>query len=310
MAIHAAQFEIHSSTPRRAAGVLAMLAGVPATPASALRTLASVPATPASALRTLASVPATVAGVVLATLASVLAMLAAGPAPALSAIAAASASGGATAVRFSAENENPIEDQGSNFDYRSNITAITPKVPGLSVEVLEFADRLLLRNSTGKTVTIYGYSGEPYARVRPDGAAELNVRAPAAYLNTNFYADVTVPPSATPGAPPRWTLLDRAGQFEWHDHRIHWMSPIPPPEVKDAHRRTKIFKWSVPIAVGAEHGAIDGTLYWVPESSKTPTAAIAALALVLLASAAFVIMVRRRRARGAANGSASPPEAW
>ena len=60
------------------------------------------------------------------------------------------------------ENANPINDQGSSYHYRTYITSITPKVPGLSVEVLEFADRLLLRNNTGKTVTVYGYSGEPY----------------------------------------------------------------------------------------------------------------------------------------------------
>ena len=45
--------------------------------------------------------------------------------------------------------------------------------------MLEFADRILLRNHTGKTVTIYGYEGEPYARVLANGTAEQNVRSPA-----------------------------------------------------------------------------------------------------------------------------------
>ena len=89
-----------------------------------------------------------------------------------------------------------------SYEYRSDITAIAPSVPGLSIEVLEFADRLLLRNHTGKTVTIYGYEGEPYARVLANGTAEQNARAPATYLNTNFYADVVVPPIASPSAPP------------------------------------------------------------------------------------------------------------
>src|SRR5579863_4401016 len=77
------------------------------------------------------------------------------------------------------ESGNPINDQGSSYHYRTYITSITPHAPGLSVEVLEFADRLLLRNHTGKTVTIYGYSGEPYARVLAGGATEQNKRSPA-----------------------------------------------------------------------------------------------------------------------------------
>ena len=123
------------------------------------------------------------------------------------------------------ESGNPINDQGCNYDYRSNITSITPEVPGLNLQVLEFADRLVLTNHTGQTVTIYGYSGEPYARVLANGTAEQNARSPATYLNTNFYANVTVPPSASASAPPQWVVVDRTGQFEWHDHRIHWMSP-------------------------------------------------------------------------------------
>jgi hypothetical protein len=195
------------------------------------------------------------------------------------------------------ESDNPINDQGSSFHYRSEITSITPNVPGLSMEVLEFADRMLLRNHTGKTVTVYGYSGEPYARVQPDGTTEQNVRSPAVYLNTNFYGNVTVPPSAGASDPPKWVVVDRTGTFEWHDHRIHWMSPVTPPQVIDKNRRTKIFDWSVPIAVGTQKGVVDGQLYWVPESSKAPVAAIVAFVAILLLALGFVIWVRRRRAR-------------
>ena len=228
--------------------------------------------------------------------------------------AAASAMGASPA-----ESGNPINDQGSSYHYRTYITSITPKVPGLSVEVLEFADRLLLRNNTGKTVTVYGYSGEPYARLRPGGAAEQNSRSPAVYLNTNFFAQVTVPPSANAAAPPSWTVVDRTGQFEWHDHRIHWMSPVTPPEVKDTGKRTKIFNWSVPITVGTQHGAINGELFWVPEGSKAPVGVIVAFAALIAAALAFAWVVRRRRGASAAGaapgaaGDAEPPggkEAW
>jgi hypothetical protein len=214
-----------------------------------------------------------------------LALMQAGSAPA----------GAATQQSSTSESENPINDQGSSFHYRSEITSVTPDVRGLSIEVLEFADRLVVRNHTGKTVTIYGYSGEPYARVQPDGATEQNVRSPAVYLNTNFYGNVTVPASASAGDPPKWVMVDRAGTFEWHDHRIHWMSPVTPPQVKDTGKRTKIFDWSVPIAIGAQRGVVDGQLFWVPDSSKAPVAAIVALVVIVLLALAFVILVRRRR---------------
>ena len=118
------------------------------------------------------------------------------------------------------ESDNPINDQGSSYHYRSNITAVEPKVSGVSLQVLEFADRLLLTNRSGQTVTVCGYQGEPYARVLANGTVELNTRSPAYYLNQNFYGDVTVPSSASPSATPRWTVVDRTGQLEWHDHRF------------------------------------------------------------------------------------------
>ncbi len=225
----------------------------------------------------------------------------------------------ATTPNAAEESGNPINDQGSNYDYRSNITSITPEVPGLNLQVLEFADRLVLRNHTGQTVTIYGYSGEPYARVLANGTAEQNARSPATYLNTNFYADVTVPPSASASAPPRWVVVDRTGQFEWHDHRIHWMSPVLPPEVRDRGRRTLIFDWQVPLEVGARKVIVAGQLFWAPESSKAPTAVIVLGALIALLGLVFALFVRRRRSRAtppaagstaAPQGGGSAGEAW
>jgi hypothetical protein len=248
------------------------------------------------------------------------------PIPALLAIAlvalpvCATAQASVTGAGLSSESENPISDQGSNYNYRSNITSITPDVKGLSVQVLEFADRLQLTNRTGETVTIDGYQGEPYARVLTNGTAELNVRSPATYLNTSFYGNVTVPPSASPSATPKWEVVDRTGQLEWHDHRIHWMSPLTPPEVKDKSKLTLIFDWQVPIEVGTRRGAISGQLYWTPESSKASIGVIVLGVAIAAAGLLFVLFVRRRRARMPTDGTAggtpaggsgeSSSEAW
>src|ERR1700760_2634803 len=94
--------------------------------------------------------------------------------------AAASAMGAAGAGE---DSSSPVNDQGSSFHYRSEIRSVTPRTHGLSVRVLQFADRLLLVNHTGRTVTIFGYEGEPYARILADGTAEQNRRSPATYLN-------------------------------------------------------------------------------------------------------------------------------
>ncbi len=233
--------------------------------------------------------------------------------------ALASATGAAASSTTSSESSNPINDQGSSYQYRSYITTVTPSVPGLSFQVLEFADRILMTNHTGRTVTIYGYEGEPYARVLANGTAEQNARSPATYLNTNFYAQVTVPPIADASAPPKWEVIDRTGQFEWHDHRIHWMSPVPPTRVKDRSKRTLIFDWAVPISVGTSRGAIDGRLYWTPESSKAPLAVIILGVAILVGGLLFVLFVRRRRTRAVIIGGAgaaapgpggSPEESW
>lgn len=235
------------------------------------------------------------------TLSALLALSALGPAPA------------AVAATESQVAQSPVSDQGSSSKYRSVITSVTPRVNGLSVQVLQFADRLQLVNHTGSTVTVYGYEDEPYARVQADGSTELNVRSPAYYLNKTFYGDINVPPQANAKASPQWEVLDRTGQLEWHDHRIHYTSPAIPPQVKDQGKRTLIFDWKIPIRVGAQAGAIQGELLWVPEKSSASFAVIAIGAAIVVCGLAFVLFVRRRRSGGPPAGAAEQRpagEAW
>jgi hypothetical protein len=222
----------------------------------------------------------------------------------------------ATTTTSADQQQNPLNDQGSSPNYRSTITSISPTTPGLHLQVLQFSDRLLLRNETGQTISIAGYEGEPYARVQANGTVEVNTHSPAYYLNQSFYGDVTVPSFASATAAPHWQLVDRTGQFEWHDHRIHWMSPVPPAKVKDKGKRTLIFDWHVPIAVGVSKGSVAGQLYWTPNGSSAPVAVIVVGAVIVVFGLLLVIVVRRRRGSeprspsgGAAATSGSSPGA-
>jgi hypothetical protein len=118
-----------------------------------------------------------------------------------------------------------------------------------------------------------------------------------------------VPRSADPKAPPRWHTVSRTGRFEWHDHRIHWMSKgTVPPQVTDEDKRTKVFDWGVPIRVGSQRAQLAGTLFWQPATaSGVPTAAIVALVVLVVATLVLFVVTRRRRAAAAAR---RPRQAW
>ena len=194
-----------------------------------------------------------------------------------------------------------------NPNYRSVVDSITPVVKGLTLHVLNYDDRFELTNRSGRTVTVQGYDREPYARVLADGTVEVNKRSPAYYLNDDRFADVKVPASADPKAPPQWSVVDKTGSLQWHDHRMHWMSRSLPPQVKDKSRRTKIFDYAIPLRVGSQPASIRGTLFWQPDSGGgAPVGAIVGLVALAVAALGAVVVVRRRRSRQPAERA----EAW
>jgi hypothetical protein len=200
-----------------------------------------------------------------------------------------------------------------NPNYRSVISGVTPNVPGVKLQVLNFDDRLQLDNRTGRTITVEGYQNEPYARLLSDGTVEVNHNSPAYYLNDDRFGQAKVPPTAKAGATPDWQVVDRTGSFQWHDHRIHWMSSVPPKQVTDKSRRTKVFDWKVPLQVGRTRASVTGSLFWQPKpGGGIPTGALAALVALAVLGLGAVLVVRRRRGEigGPADGREAQPEAW
>ncbi len=188
----------------------------------------------------------------------------------------------------------PALGHAGNPNMRSKVTAITPETKGVTVTVLNYDDRLELENTSGEPVVIGDYQDKPYARVLGDGTVQVNTNSEAYYLNDDRFGDVKVPDDL--GARPKWKTLSRSGRFEWHDHRMHWMSQGDPPQVTDKGERTHIFDWKVPVTIGGTPGTIAGTLDWVPlPGGSVPLALILVSAGVLIVLLIGVFLIRRRR---------------
>ena len=173
---------------------------------------------------------------------------------------------------------------------------------GVEVTVLSRDDRLLLRNESGKDVIVEGYEDEPYARIAADGTVSVNTNSHAYYINEERDGQVPVPDGVDSKGEPRWKVVSRTGRFEWHDHRMHWMSKGDPEQVKDKSVRTKVFDWKVPVEVDGKPSDITGTLFWTPTpGGSVPWVLIVGLTLAAIAVLGAVTVLRHRQ---------RPAEAW
>jgi hypothetical protein len=193
---------------------------------------------------------------------------------------------------------------GAARGFRSAVESIRPAQSGLTVRVLDSDDELQLRNETGRTIVILGYDGEPYLRFSANGVFR-NARSPASYLNLDRYAKVDVPAEADPNATPRWERVATGAIWSWHDHRIHWMSPIDPPRVRaNPDRPQHVFDWKVPGRIEGRRLAISGRLDYSPpddDQSLLPLALGAGVGVGVTA-AGIAILVRRRARAGRSIG--------
>ena len=187
--------------------------------------------------------------------------------------------------------------------FQSKILSVRPEVAGLEIAVVDGDDRLRVSNTSGTELVVLGYDGEPYLRIGPRGV-HRNERSPAAYLNRDRFARVSVPLKADPGASPEWRNVSTRPVWQWHDHRIQWMGAGPPTQVRDAPRRTHaIFDWTVPAKLGDETLTVTGRLDYEPPSDGGTSAAVIAVVVITGIAAALalgLLLLRLRRGEEAA----------
>ncbi|WSN14739.1 hypothetical protein OG792_05520 [Micromonospora sp. NBC_01699] len=161
-------------------------------------------------------------------------------------------------------------DAPDGTDYRTEVTVLTPALPGLTVRAVEAGARLELTNRTGRTIEVLGYAGEPYLEVRPDGVYE-NRNSPATYLNETLDGDTEPPAGTDPTLAPSWQRIGAEPVARWHDRRTHWTDETPPEQVRaDPDRAHRIRDWTVPLRDGVTPIDLRGTLDWLPPPSPGP----------------------------------------
>ncbi len=175
----------------------------------------------------------------------------------------------------------PAEAHGATGNYLSTVVGIDPPVPGLAATILSRDALLQLTNGSGREVLVLGYQAEPYLRFNADGVF-ANANSPAYYVNDARYSSSQIPESVDPEAEPEWKQVSDGSSYSWHDHRIHWMNPKPPPAVeRDPGKRQLIFDWSVPLVVGGTPTTVRGRLEWVPTVDGTMWFGIAGILVFL-----------------------------
>ena len=179
---------------------------------------------------------------------------------------------------------------GSASDYRSEIIGYSGDPTGIELRVVELGNRMELVRTTANTVVVLGYEGEPYLRFDASGIFE-NINSPAHYLNLDRFAATSPPASASATAQPSWMRVASGTTFRWHDHRAHWMSPIPPTDVQaDPDVERVVHTDTVALQIDGRDVEATIRVTWLPKPDRLLWLVIAVLLAAIVA--ATIVLVR------------------
>jgi hypothetical protein len=184
--------------------------------------------------------------------------------------------------------------------FRHTILSGSRPVAGLQVGGIlgQAVPTLTLDNQTGKTVTILGRDGEPFARVG-EGFVDANQASPTWVEVGQSLGFVPTAVSDTSTA-PQWKRIFEGRRWSWPDFRSG-PPELPSPFVADtlAKRRSVVVKrWAVPLQVGSRRLDIRGITEFVPLTATTKRSTshlpVARTAALVAAAAAALLLLRGR----------------
>ena len=157
---------------------------------------------------------------------------------------------------------------------RSVVTSIAPPAP-LTARVVGGDSFLQVAVQPGHELVVADYDGVAYLRFAPDGTVFENRNSKATYQNRSRSGTTAFPADLDPQAPPDWRRVAGGGTYAWHDHRVHWMSPIRAPEQE----------WTVavqvdgqPVVLAGHFGPVDAPAAWPWWLAVLASAGLAGLA--------------------------------
>ena len=210
-----------------------------------------------------------------------LAALAGGMLAALAGPAFAHGGGGSDATNFRSVVNRVVEGD------VNDASAAPVELDGVTWSVRALDSYLEVSNQSGEELVVFGYEGEPYLRIGPDGVLE-NQNSASVYLNNDRFAETPVPEGVGPEAEPEWVEVATEPVYRWHDHRIHWMAQTDPPQVKTDPTAVQLIQdWTVPFTLDGEDFGVQGQLRWFPPPPPWPWLGAALVIAVVVLGAAF-----------------------
>jgi hypothetical protein len=146
----------------------------------------------------------------------------------------------------------------------SRFDAISPPAPGVSYQILSTgaAPYVTVAVSGNHTFQIFGWLGEPFIKIGPDGV-QINRNSPSVEFMITDPTKVLALPAVTTQQ-PRWETVSTGTVYHYYERRAEWPHIGQPEEAQAIGRKAIVYRFRIPASYDGRPAAILGHVTWVP----------------------------------------------